>query len=202
MTYQTSKKQVEAEYKRLEAGRAAVRTLLELAGDDPSREGLLETPDRVVKAWSEWFGGGQVDIAGLFKTFEDGAQNVDEMVLLTNIPLYSFCEHHLAPIMGHAHVAYLPRERIVGLSKIARVVDAFARRPQVQERLTTQIAEAIQEHLEPVGCGVVITARHMCMESRGVKTHGVNTTTSKLMGNFRLPEVRSEFFELIKIAGK
>lgn len=135
----------------------------------PLREGLQETPARVAKAFATWFGGYDVDVAGLFKTFEDGAEGCDEMVIVRDIPVYSHCEHHMAPIIGRAVVGYVPGEKIVGLSKLSRVVDAYARRLQVQERLTNQIAKAISEHLNPRAVFVYIDAKHMCMESRGVK---------------------------------
>lgn len=182
-----------------------VAKILEHIGEDPTREGLLETPARVSKAWDHWFSGYRANIPELFKVFEDGApeESADEMVLLTNIPVYSHCEHHMAPFIGVAHVAYIPATKIVGLSKIARVVDAFSRRMQVQERLTNQIADAIDEHLEPQGVGVVITAKHFCMATRGVNTPGVDTTTSALRGAFRKePEARAEFLHLISMAKK
>lgn len=165
--------------------------------DAPLRPGLLETPIRVAKAFEHWFGGYAVDIPGLFKVFEDGAEGADQMVAVVRIPFYSKCEHHMADIFGHATVAYIPSGRIVGLSKLNRVVDAFARRLQVQERLTNNIADAIQEHLEPVGVGVYITARHMCMESRGVCQHGHHTVTTALRGAIKdEPQTRAEFLAL------
>ena len=161
------------------------------------RPGLHETPTRVAKAFEHWFGGYAVDIPGLFKVFEDGAEGADQMVAVVRIPFYSKCEHHMADIFGHATVAYIPSGRIVGLSKLNRVVDAFARRLQVQERLTNNIADAIQEHLEPVGVGVYITARHMCMESRGVCQHGHHTVTTALRGAIKdEPQTRAEFLAL------
>lgn len=147
------------------------------------RGGLQETPERVAKAFETWFGGYSVDIASLFKTFEDGGENCDEMVIVRDIPVYSHCEHHMAPIIGHAVVGYVPNGRIVGLSKLSRVVDAFARRLQVQERLTNQIADAIVEHLDPKAVCVYIDAKHMCMESRGVKqVCGSSTITKAFRG--------------------
>jgi GTP cyclohydrolase I len=166
-------------------------------GQDPSREGLSETPARVVKAWKHWCSGYDVDIAKLLKTFEDGAENYDEMVLVKDIPIYSKCEHHLADIFGTATIAYIPNGRVVGLSKLSRVADAFARRLQVQERLTTQIADALNEHLAPTGVGVIIKARHMCMESRGICQQGHHTVTSALRGVFKTdPTARAEFLRL------
>lgn len=147
------------------------------------RQGLQETPSRVAKAYATWFGGYDVDIAGLFKTFEDGAENTNEMVIVRDIPVYSHCEHHMAPIIGRAVVGYVPNGKIVGLSKLSRVVDAFSRRLQVQERLTNQIADAIQEHLDPKAVCVYIDAKHMCMESRGVKqVCGSSTITKAFRG--------------------
>lgn len=167
--------------------------------DAPLRPGLLETPIRVAKAFEHWFGGYAIDVPSLFKVFEDGAEGADQMVAVVRIPFYSKCEHHMADIFGHATVAYIPRGRIVGLSKLNRVVDAFARRLQVQERLTNNIADAIQEHLEPVGVGVYITARHMCMESRGVCQYGHHTVTTALRGAIKdEPQTRAEFLSLCK----
>lgn len=161
------------------------------------RPGLVETPIRVAKAFEHWFGGYAVDVPGLFKVFEDGAEGADQMVAVCRIPFYSKCEHHMADIFGHATVAYIPRGRIVGLSKLNRVVDAFARRLQVQERLTNNIADAIQTHLDPIGVGVYITARHMCMESRGVCQHGHHTVTTALRGAIKdEPQTRAEFLAL------
>lgn len=161
------------------------------------RPGLLDTPLRVAKAMEHWFSGYKVDIPNLFKVFEDGAEGADQMVAVCRIPFYSKCEHHMADIFGHATVAYIPNGRIVGLSKLNRVVDAFARRLQVQERLTNNIADAIQEHLQPIGVGVYITARHMCMESRGVCQHGHHTVTTALRGAIKdEPQTRAEFLAL------
>jgi GTP cyclohydrolase I len=161
------------------------------------REGLVETPARVVKAWREWTAGYGVDVPALLKVFEDGAEGADQMVIVHNIPFYSKCEHHLADIIGHATVAYIPNGKIVGLSKLPRVVEAFARRLQVQERLTNQIADAIADNLGALGVGVIITARHMCMESRGINRPGTSTTTSALRGCIKNdPTCRSEFMQL------
>lgn len=163
------------------------------------REGLRETPVRVVKAWRHWTSGYGVDIGALLKVFEDGAENYDEMVLVKNIPIYSKCEHHLADIFGTATIAYIPDGKIVGLSKLSRVADAFARRLQVQERLTAQIADALNEHLQPKAVGVIIRARHMCMESRGICQQGHHTETSALRGAFKTdPSARAEFLSLAK----
>lgn len=177
----------------------ATRMLLQSIDPDPDRGGLLETPERAAKAWKEWTSGYGKDPAAILKVFEDGAEGCDEMVVVHDIPVYSHCEHHLAAIFGVATVAYIPDGRIIGLSKLPRLVDIFARRLQVQERLTNQVASAIMEHLKPRGCGVVIKARHMCMESRGIKQAGGYTTTSSLHGVFREdPAVRSEFLNLAR----
>ena len=170
-----------------------------IIGEDIGRGGLAETPARVVKAWGHWVGGYDIDPPELLKTFDDGAAKYDEIVLVRDIPVYSHCEHHLAPFFGVAHVGYIPRGHIVGLSKLPRVVDAFARRLQVQERLTTQIADTINDALKPKAVGVVLSCRHMCMESRGIQRSGTSTTTSALRGVFKdKPEARAEFFALIK----
>ncbi len=168
-----------------EEAREAVRVLLHWAGDDPDREGLRETPDRVVRAWREYFRGYDEDpVRYLQRTFEE-VSGYDEVVLLKDIPFVSHCEHHIAPIIGKAHVAYVPRDRIVGISKLARVVHAFARRLQVQERLTAQIGDAIARVLDPIGVAVVIEATHACMSCRGVETPDVVMTTSRMLGLFR-----------------
>jgi GTP cyclohydrolase I len=163
----------------------AVRTLIRWAGDDPAREGLLDTPARVARAWKEYARGYAEDPAyHLSRTFEE-VGGYDEIVLLKDIPFQSHCEHHLAPIIGKASIAYLPADRVVGISKLARVLHGFARRLQVQERLTAQVADCICEHLKPQGVAVVIEASHACMTARGVHTPGVMMTTSRMMGVFR-----------------
>lgn len=163
----------------------AVRTLIEWAGDDPTREGLVDTPNRVARAYKEFFRGYDEDPKlHLERTFEE-VGGYDEIVLLRDIPLVSHCEHHIVPITGKAHVAYLPKNRVVGVSKLARVVYGFARRLQVQERLTAQVAEAIDEVLQPQGVAVVIEATHGCMSSRGVEAPTVVMTTSRMLGTFR-----------------
>jgi GTP cyclohydrolase I len=163
----------------------AVRTLIRWAGDDPAREGLLDTPARVARAWKEYARGYAEDPAHhLSRTFEE-VGGYDEIVLLKDIPFQSHCEHHLAPIIGKASIAYLPRDRVVGISKLARVLHGFARRLQVQERLTAQVADCICEHLQPQGVAVVVEASHACMTARGVQTPGVMMTTSRMMGVFR-----------------
>jgi GTP cyclohydrolase I len=178
----------------------AVRILLGHIDRNPERPGLKETPKRVAKAWIDtWACGYDKDPASVLKTFEDGAENVNELVVVNNIPVYTHCEHHLAPFFGVAHIGYIPNKRIVGLSKFKRLTDIFARRLQVQERLTNQIADAIQEYLEPKGVGVVIECRHLCMESRGIQTPGSTTTTSALRGAlFEDLRAREEFLQLIR----
>lgn len=182
-----------------EEAEAAIRTILAYTGDDPQREGLLGTPDRVVRAFDEHFGGYAKDpLAILQRTFEEVA-GYDEVVLLKDIPFISHCEHHMAPIVGHAHVGYLPDRRVVGISKLARVVDVFARRLQIQEKMTAEIAGAIDAVLKPRGVGVVIEATHHCMTTRGVNKPGVTMTTSTLLGAFRTdPDTRREFLALLK----
>jgi GTP cyclohydrolase I len=166
----------------------AVRILIRWAGDDPGREGLLDTPRRVAKAWREYAKGYSEDPAShLARTFEE-VGGYDEIVLLKDIPFQSHCEHHLAPIIGKAAIAYLPNHKVVGISKLARVLHGFARRLQVQERLTAQVADAIWQHLQPKGVAVVIEASHACMTARGVQTPGVMMTTSRMMGTFREDE--------------
>ncbi|MEO8746960.1 MAG: GTP cyclohydrolase I FolE [Rhodanobacter sp.] len=178
----------------------AVRTLLRWAGDDPAREGLLDTPERVVKAYREWFGGYALDPGEyLRRTFEEVA-GYDELVVLRGIEFESHCEHHIAPIIGRAHVGYLPTDRVVGISKLARVVEAYAKRLQVQEKLTAQIAQCIQDNLHPAGVGVVIDASHECMTTRGVHKRGVSMVTSQMLGAFRDdPRTRVEFLQFIGI---
>lgn len=161
------------------------------------REGLTDTPSRVAKAWEHWAKGYSEDPAEILKVFEDGAEGYDEMVAVVNIPVYSKCEHHLADIFGSATVAYIPNGRVVGLSKLSRLVDCYARRLQVQERLTVQIADALYEHLNPLGVGVQISARHMCMESRGICQQGHHTVTTALRGAIKdEPQTRAEFLQL------
>lgn len=175
-----------------------VRDLLSYIGEDPAREGLLETPSRFLKAWREYTRGYLVKPEDVLKSFEDGAERVDEMVIVRDIPVYSLCEHHLAPFFGKAYVGYIPDQRILGLSKISRLVEVFARRLQVQERLTNQIADALDTHLQPLGVAVVIECRHMCMESRGVRHTGTATVTSALRGIIKKdPDSRREFLSLI-----
>jgi GTP cyclohydrolase IA len=177
---------------------AAVRTLLRWTGDDPAREGLLDTPARVVRAYEEFFQGYDVDPVDLLqRTFEE-TDGYDEIVLLRDVAFESHCEHHMVPIIGKAHVAYLPGKRVVGISKLARVVDAYAKRLQIQERLTSQIANAVQDVLQPKGVAVVIEAQHQCMSTRGVHKSGVSMVTSRMLGAFRTnAATRREFLAMV-----
>jgi GTP cyclohydrolase I len=176
----------------------AVRTLLRWAGDDPAREGLLDTPGRVARAFEDWFSGyGQDPVDYLKRTFEE-VEGYDEIVLLRDIRFESHCEHHLAPIIGKAHVGYLPNSKVVGISKLARVVETYARRLQVQEKMTAQVANAIQTVLEPKGVAVIIEAQHQCMTTRGVHKPGVTMVTSTMLGEFRTnPMTRREFLTIV-----
>lgn len=178
----------------------AIRILLRWAGDDPTREGLIDTPKRVVKAYGDWFSGYATDPEDYLKrTFEE-VEGYDEMVVLRDIPFESHCEHHMAPIIGKAHVGYLPEGRVVGISKLARVVDAYARRFQVQEKMTAQIARCIEHALRPRGVGVVIEAQHECMTTRGIHKRGVSMVTSKMLGTFREDaRTRNEFLRFIDV---
>jgi GTP cyclohydrolase I len=180
----------------------AVRTLLRWAGDEPTREGLLDTPRRVVDAYAEWFSGYHEDPQDYLKrTFEE-VGGYDEMIVLRDIKFESFCEHHIAPIIGRAHIGYVPNGKVVGISKLARVVNAFAHRLQVQEKLTAQIAHCIDAVLKPRGVGVVIDASHGCMTTRGVHERGVSMITSQMLGSFREdPRTRAEFLKFIDIDG-
>lgn len=181
-----------------EQAERAVRTLIEWIGEDPDREGLADTPARVVRSYEELYGGYLYDPADILaRTFEEVAA-YDEIVLLKGVRFESFCEHHMLPIIGTAHVAYYPRGRVVGISKLARVIDAYAKRMQIQERLTAQIAEAIQTVLDPLGVAVVIEAEHHCMSMRGVHKDGVGMVTTRMLGCFKdEPERRREFLRLI-----
>ena len=176
----------------------AVKTLIAWAGDNPDREGLIETPKRVVKAYEEFFEGYKIDPTEILsKTFEE-VEGYDEMVLIKNIRLESHCEHHIVPILGKAHVAYMPRKRVVGISKIARLVDVFAKRLQIQETLTSQIAETLQSVLDPLGVAVLIDASHQCMTTRGVHKPESSTVTKKMIGIFKENKIlQSQFMELI-----
>ena len=175
-----------------------VRQLLRLIGEDPDREGLQETPLRFLKAMAEYTRGYREKPENVLKVFEDGGEGVDEMVIVRDIPVYSLCEHHLAPFFGKAYVGYVPDKKILGLSKISRLVEVYSRRLQVQERLTNQIADALAKHLQPLGVAVVLECRHLCMESRGVKHAGSSTVTSALRGSIKKnPDTRKEFLSLI-----
>jgi GTP cyclohydrolase IA len=184
------------------AAEEAVRILLRWAGDDPQREGLLDTPKRVVNAYQDWFSGYAVDPREYVqRTFEE-VEGYDELVVLRDISFESHCEHHMAPIIGRVHVGYLPSNKVVGISKLARVVDGYARRFQVQEKLTAQIAGCIDEVLKPRGVGVVVDAVHQCMTTRGVHKRGVSMVTSRMVGLFRSDaRTRAEFLQFIDIRG-
>lgn len=176
----------------------AVRVLLRWAGDDPTREGLLDTPARVVRAYEEFFKGYSFDPRELLaRTFSE-VDGYDEMVVLKNIRFESYCEHHMVPIIGRAHVAYLPNHRVVGISKLARLVDAFAKRLQIQEKMTVQIADTLNEILQPKGVGVILEAAHQCITTRGVHKPGVQMVTSRMLGSFRDdPSTRREFLAIV-----
>ena len=180
----------------------AVRVLLRWAGEDPAREGLLDTPKRVAKAYRDWFSGYAMDPDDyLARTFEE-VEGYDELIVLRDIEFESFCEHHMAPIIGRAHVGYLPTDKVVGISKLARVVEAYARRFQVQEKLTAQIAHTICEVLDPKGVAVVVEAAHECMTTRGIHKRGVSMVTSAMLGSFRDDaRTRSEFLQFIGQSG-
>jgi GTP cyclohydrolase I len=183
--------------------RQAAEYLLEYCHEDLKREGLKETPERFAEAWEFYTQGYVENPDDILKVFEDGASNYDEMVFQGNIPMYSLCEHHLAPFFGVVHIGYIPNKSIVGLSKLARLAEIYTRRLQVQERITTQICEALEEHLNPIGVGVVLQCRHLCMEARGVQKHGTVTTTSSLKGVFRdKPEARAEFMAFVRASGE
>jgi GTP cyclohydrolase I len=181
-----------------EEAEAAVRVLIRWAGDDPAREGLVDTPSRVIRSYEEFFAGytqNPHDI--LARTFSE-VQGYDEMIVLKDIRFESYCEHHMVPIIGRAHVAYLPRERVVGISKLARLVDAFAKRLQIQEKMTAQIADTLEEVLQPLGVGVILEATHQCMSTRGVHKAGASMVTSRMLGTFRDdPSTRREFLSIL-----
>jgi GTP cyclohydrolase I len=177
---------------------AAVRVLLRWAGDDPEREGLLDTPSRVVRSYEEFFAGYTIDPREILaRTFSE-VDGYDEMIVLKDIRFESYCEHHMVPIIGRAHVAYLPEHRVVGISKLARLVDAFAKRLQIQEKMTVQIADTLNEVLQPKGVGVILEASHQCMSTRGVHKAGVAMVTSRMLGTFRTdPSTRREFLSIV-----
>ena len=185
-----------------EEAEAAIRTLIEWAGDDPDREGLQGTPDRVARSYKEFFAGyGEDPVEVLSTTFED-TQDYDEMIVLRDIRLESHCEHHLVPIIGKAHIGYLPAGRVVGISKLGRLVDVFAKRMQIQEKLTSQIADTLFQVLKPHGVGLVIESSHQCMTTRGVHKSGAKMVTSRMLGSFRDDiEIRKQFLDMIKDHG-
>jgi GTP cyclohydrolase I len=188
-----------AERPTREAAEAAAKTLIAWIGDNPNREGLIDTPRRVVKAFEEVFGGYRENPEDVLDRTFGEIGNFDDIVVVRKIPFYSFCEHHMFPMIGHAHVAYMPIDRVVGLSKIARVIDMYARRLQTQEHLTSQILTAIDENLKPRGVAVMIEAEHMCMAMRGVQKQGVSTVTTQFSGVFRNdPEEQVRFFRLVR----
>ena len=176
-----------------------IKKLLQCLDPESGREGLLDTPQRVAKAWAFWTSGYEGNPSNVLKTFDDGAEDYDEMIIVKDIPFYSHCEHHLAPFFGQVSIGYIPNGRIVGLSKLARLVDIFARRLQVQERMTVQIADSIHQELLPEGTAVTVTARHLCMESRGICKQGHETITSAMRGVF-VDDInaRQEFLQLIR----
>lgn len=179
------------------SGHQAVRVILEQIGDNPLREGLKETPHRVVKSWNELFSGYNQDPAKVMKVFQDGA--CDEMVVAKNIEFFSMCEHHMLPFFGKAHIAYLPNKKVIGISKLARILEIYSRRLQIQERIGQEVTKALVEHLTPLGAACVLEAKHFCMICRGVNKQHSEIVTSSLTGAFKSdPAVRSEFYSLIK----
>src|SRR5215212_2470831 len=180
----------------------AVRTIIRWTGDDPEREGLVDTPSRVVRAYEEWFAGYKEEPGQLLERCFEEVAGYDEIVLLRDIRFESHCEHHMAPIIGRAHIGYLPERRVVGISKLARLVEVYAKRLQIQERMTAEIAQTIEQVLKPRGVGVVIEATHECMTTRGVHNRGVSMVTSRMLGAFREhPETRQEFLAAIRAGG-
>jgi GTP cyclohydrolase IA len=181
-----------------EEAEAAVRVLLRWAGDDPRREGLIDTPARVVRSYEEFFQGYEQNPHEILSRTFSEVQGYDEMIVLKDIRFESYCEHHMVPIIGRAHVAYLPNKRVVGISKLARLVDAFAKRLQIQEKMTAQIADTLNEVLQPIGVGVILEAAHQCMSTRGVHKAGVSMVTSRMLGSFRDdPSTRREFLAIV-----
>ena len=176
----------------------AVRTLLAFTGDDPDREGLIETPDRVVRAYREFYAGYEVDPEEILsKTFEE-VEGYDEMVIVKNIRVESHCEHHMVPILGMGHIGYIPNKRVVGISKLARIIDVFGKRLQTQETMTAQVADTINKVLQPKGVGVIIDAAHQCMTTRGIHKTETSTVTSRMLADFRDPATRTEFLNLVQ----
>lgn len=181
-----------------EEAEAAVRVLLRWAGDDPAREGLIDTPARVVRAYEEFFQGYEQNPHDILSRTFSEVQGYDEMIVLKDIRFESYCEHHMVPIIGRAHVAYLPNKRVVGISKLARLVDAFAKRLQIQEKMTAQVADTLNEVLQPIGVGVILEAAHQCISTRGVHKAGVSMVTSRMLGSFRDdPSTRREFLAIV-----
>lgn len=181
----------------------AVRTLLRWAGEDPAREGLLDTPRRVAEAYGDWFSGYREEPRAYLERIFEEVAGYDELIVLRDISYESHCEHHMAPIIGKVHVGYLPRGKVVGISKLARVVESYARRFQVQEKMTAQIAQCIQDVLQPRGVGVVVEGAHECMTTRGIHKRGVSMVTSKMLGSFREDaRTRAEFLQFIEVGGK
>lgn len=192
------------EIAKREDAKSAIRTLLNYICDDPNRPGLEETPERVIKAFEQdWCSGYKQDPKDIFKHFEDGGETYSGILFEGSIPVTSLCEHHLAPFFGYAHFAYIPDKRIIGLSKIPRLINMFSKRLQVQERLSSQIVDTFMEYLPCKGCGLVLRLRHMCMESRGIKLHNSVTTTSDLRGIFMTDEgTKAEFLGMVRNEGK
>ena len=181
-----------------EEAEAAVRTMLAWTGDNPDREGLIETPKRVVRAYEQFFAGYEMDpIEVLSKVFEE-VEGYDEMVIVKDIRVESHCEHHMVPILGMGHIGYIPNKRVVGISKLARIVDVFGKRVQTQETMTAQIADTINKVLQPKGVGVIIDAAHQCMTTRGIHKTETSTVTSRMLGDFRDPATRTEFLNLVQ----
>ena len=177
---------------------AAVKTLLSFVGEDANRPGLLETPKRVVKAYEDWFAGYNDDPKEVLKKTFDELEGYDEIIMLRDIRIESHCEHHIAPFIGSAHVAYLPNKRVVGISKLARIIDVFGKRLQTQETMTAQVADTINKVLQPKGVGVIIDAAHQCMTTRGIHKTETSTVTSRMLGDFRDPSTRTEFLNLVQ----
>lgn len=185
-----------------EAAEQAVRTLIQWAGDDPDREGLLDTPARVVRAYEEFFAGYNADPAAILERTFSEVEGYDEMIVMNDIRFESHCEHHVAPIIGKAHIGYIPDRRVVGISKLARLVEVYAKRLQIQEKMTVQIADTLHDVLRPLGVGVVIEASHQCMTTRGIHKPGASLVTSRMLGNFRKdPATRREFLHMLSLSG-
>lgn len=185
-----------------EAAEQAVRTLIQWAGDDPDREGLLDTPARVVRAYEEFFAGYDADPTGILERTFSEVEGYDEMIVMNDIRFESHCEHHMAPIIGKAHIGYIPDRRVVGISKLARLVEVYAKRLQIQEKMTVQIADTLHDVLRPLGVGVVIEASHQCMTTRGIHKPGASLVTSRMLGSFRKdPSTRREFLRMLSLSG-